>query len=499
MPTVSEHRPLHDAAVAAVRGSIAFGAAVCDAVGFSIRPSEGNSWLAKAELDLMRRNTRYAGPVFAVAAFVVAQSCADWIAWDTRTAWWLAVCAIMLSAHAAAIRLERRPTATLDEIRARALWQTAFALVCDLAWCSMGIFLWTADAQLNHMLLTLLLAVSLAGAVVICAVHPATAAGVIVLHAIFLIAPPLLSPTPLDHTCGLLAVVYVSLIAAQAVVLHRALKKMLILEHEHAGLVENLLSAKRELERERSGAVAASRAKSQFLSNMNHELRTPMNAILGFSELIKVRAFGGAVDKYAEYAEIIHQSGLKLLTLIDDMMNLAKIEGGKLSLRESEVHVAQLMADIFEECEPRAAEARISLLRKVTPGLPPVIADERALRQIMANLASNALKFTPAEGCVTLFARLDDDGRMAFGVDDTGTGIAEEDRTHVFERFGRGRHDVTTADKGTGLGLAIVKGFAEAHDGEIKLESTLGAGTRVTAYLPAERVCAADALIRNAG
>jgi two-component system cell cycle sensor histidine kinase PleC len=221
---------------------------------------------------------------------------------------------------------------------------------------------------------------------------------------------------------------------------------------------------------------------------MNHELRTPMNAILGFSELIKQKAFGPDVDKYVEYAGIIHHSGKHLLGLIDDMLDLAKIEGGKLSLRESEFSLSELMSDIFAENEARAAEAQLSLLKKVTPGLPRVHADERALRQILVNLMSNAIKFTPAGGCVTLFAQHEADGRIAFGVDDTGMGIADEDKAHVFERFGQGRHDVTTVDKGTGLGLAIVKGFAEAHDGSVELRSALGAGTRVTAYLPAERV-----------
>ena len=246
--------------------------------------------------------------------------------------------------------------------------------------------------------------------------------------------------------------------------------------------------AKQESDRERVRATVASRTKTQFLSNMNHELRTPMNAILGFSELIMQKAFGGAVDKYAEYAEIIHQSGRNLLRLIDDMLDLAKIEGGKLSLRESEFDVAQLLAETYEECEAKAAAAQLSLVKKVAPGLPRLHADERALRQILANLVSNALKFTPAGGCVTLFAQMEDDGRLAFGVDDTGIGIADEDQGQVFERFGRGRHDVTSVDKGTGLGLAIVKGFTEAHDGEVRLDSALGAGTRVIVLMPVERL-----------
>ena len=126
-----------------------------------------------------------------------------------------------------------------------------------------------------------------------------------------------------------------------------------------------------------------------------------------------------------------------------------------------------------------------------SPGeLPFVRGDERALRQILANLLSNAIKFTPAGGQATVFAHIEADGCIAFGVADTGIGHDRRKiRLEAFERFGRGRHDVTTAARGTGLGLAIVKGYAEAHDGEVRLESELGKGTRVTVYLPEERVC----------
>jgi signal transduction histidine kinase len=243
---------------------------------------------------------------------------------------------------------------------------------------------------------------------------------------------------------------------------------------------------------ERGRAALAGRAKSQFLSHMNHELRTPMNAVLGFSEIIQAKSFGGDVDKYAEYAAIIHDSGEHLLSLIDGMLDLAKIDGGKLSLREANVDVSLLIADAIDREAENARKARILLSTNVTRGLPSVYADERGLRQIVANLLSNALKFTQPEGRVTVFAHVERDGRLALGVADTGVGIANDDKDHVFERFGRGRHDVTEELKGTGLGLAVVKGFAEAHDGTVALESELGSGTRVTVHLPKDRVVAPE-------
>ena len=483
MSAVSEHRS--QSAFGAVRQAIASTAAE---IVRSVRPSEKDAWLALAELQLTRRASRYAGLAVSVAAFAVQFACADWVDWNTRMTWWLAVTVTAVILHLTALRLERQPVNTLAEIRARASWQVSFSSVVLLVWCSMGLWLRTPDSTENHMLIVTVLSASLAASVSIGASQPAGVFFAIVCHAVFLIGPLTFSRLRLDHTLAVAATVLVAIMSAQAIALHKSVKRMLTLEHERANLVENLRLAKQESDRERLRAVVAGRTKSQFLSNMNHELRTPMNAILGFSELIMQKAFGGAIDKYAEYAEIIHQSGRNLLRLIDDMLDLAKIEGGKLSLRESECDITQLMTDVYEECESKAVVAQLSLVKKVAPGLPRMEADERALRQILANLISNALKFTPAGGCITLFAQMEDDGRLAFGVDDTGIGIAEEDQVQVFERFGRGRHDVTSADKGTGLGLAIVKGFAEAHDADVKLDSALGAGTRVIVLMPVERL-----------
>lgn len=488
MSALSEHRP--QSAFGAVRQAVA---SVAAEIVRSVRPDEKNAWLTLAELNLTRRASRYAGLAVSIAAFAVQEACADWIDWNTRMTWWLAVTVTAVVLHTTALRLERQPVNTLAEIRARASWQVSFSAVILLVWCSMGVWLRAPEGAENHMLIATVLSASLAASVSIAASQPAGAFFSIVCHAVFLIGPLAFSHSRLDHTLAAAAAVLVAIMSAQAIALHGSIKRMLTLEHERSDLVESLRLAKQESDRERLRAVVAGRTKSQFLANMNHELRTPMNAILGFSELIMQKAFGGAIDKYAEYAEIIHQSGRSLLRLIDDMLDLAKIEGGKLSLRESEFDIAQLMAEIYEESESKAIAAQLSLVKKVAAGLPRMEADERALRQILSNLVSNALKFTPAGGCITLFAQMEDDGRLAFGVDDTGIGIAEEDQVQVFERFGRGRHDVTSADKGTGLGLAIVKGFAEAHDADVRLESALGAGTRVIVLMPVERLKAAPA------
>src|SRR5581483_12212435 len=169
--------------------------------------------------------------------------------------------------------------------------------------------------------------------------------------------------------------------------------------------------------------------------------------------------------KHVEYARNIHDSGHLLLALINDILDLAKIEAGGLMLHEKDLDIGALVCDCVRLIETRARGDNLELNVEIAAGLPPVRGDERALKQIMLNLLSNAVKFTPAGGKINVFARRDSRGDLLLGVADTGIGIAPEDHERVFQNFGQGRHDVVTSDKGTGLGLPIVKGLAEAHGG----------------------------------
>ena len=182
--------------------------------------------------------------------------------------------------------------------------------------------------------------------------------------------------------------------------------------------------------------------------------------------------------------------------LINDVLDLAKIEAGSLHFRDEIVDVRALVRDCARLMEPRASAGELTIETEVAPDAPDVRADPRAMKQIVLNLVSNAIKFTPTGGTVTIFARGEKDGALSLGVRDTGIGIAESDHARVFENFGQGRHDVTHAEKGTGLGLPIVKGLTEAHGGKVALESKIGSGTCVTIRLPAERVIAPA--LRNA-
>jgi len=232
-------------------------------------------------------------------------------------------------------------------------------------------------------------------------------------------------------------------------------------------------------------AEHASRAKSMFLANMSHEIRTPLNAVIGFSQIIEQGMFGPQPARYREYATLIRRSGEHLLTIINDILDIAKLQSGKTELRLEALALAPIIDEAVRLVAPRAETARLTLLQGIAPGLPAVRVDLTRIRQVLLNLLSNAIKFTPAGGTVTVTARAWE-GAVEIAVRDTGIGMAAADIPKALEPFGQISNAMTRAHEGTGLGLPLSKSLVELHGGQFAIASTPGHGTTVTVTLPAE-------------
>ncbi|MBD8065297.1 sensor histidine kinase [Devosia sp. PTR5] len=254
-------------------------------------------------------------------------------------------------------------------------------------------------------------------------------------------------------------------------------------------LIAELEEARHMSDEARRHAEQANIAKSQFLATMSHELRTPLNAIIGFSEVLKAELLGPhQVPQYKEYAADIHASGQHLLTLINELLDLSRIEAGKYELNEEAVALVDVASDCRRMMELRAKSKGIDLVFSYGDNLPKIWGDERAIRQVMLNLLSNAIKFTPQNGKVTLVVQRSGDGGQLISVTDNGPGIPESEIETVLSSFGQGSLAQKTAEQGAGLGLPIVQKIMDLHQGRFDLFSKLRFGTEVIATFPRARV-----------
>jgi signal transduction histidine kinase len=245
-------------------------------------------------------------------------------------------------------------------------------------------------------------------------------------------------------------------------------------------LKEELATARKA----RRDAVNTVRARRAFLASTTHELRTPLNAILGFSEILAKEMYGPLQnERYREYAQIIHNSSLYVLSLTNDLLDLSKLDAGKMELRVEPVEILKVIIDCVRCVEVQSARDHIGIVVHVDDGVDQLCGDDRRLHQMLLNLLSNALKFTPAGGeiAIDVFRRGRD---VAISVSDTGIGIRAEDIPKVLEPFGQVESALSHKHQGTGLGLPLTKELAELHGGSLTIESNVDVGTTVTITLP---------------
>ena len=295
-----------------------------------------------------------------------------------------------------------------------------------------------------------------------------------------------------DYILAIMAITaqcYFSLLAHR---LHSTALATLEARAEKDALIGELETAKAMSDEARRRAEGANIAKSRFLAQMSHELRTPLNAILGFSEVMKTEIFGAhSVPAYKDYSNDIHNSGVHLLGLINEILDLSRIEAGRYELNEEPVALVGVVAECSHLLQMRAKARGIAIHEMFETEMPRLWADERAVRQICLNLLSNAIKFTPQGGEIWLKVGWTASGGQYLSVKDNGPGIPEEEIPIVLASFGQGSNSIKSAEQGAGLGLPIAKSLIDLHGGTFTLKSKLRIGTEVIITLPPERVMAA--------
>jgi two-component system, cell cycle sensor histidine kinase DivJ len=241
--------------------------------------------------------------------------------------------------------------------------------------------------------------------------------------------------------------------------------------------------------RARDNAESASRAKTQFLAKLSHELRTPLNAVIGFSEILNRELFGTLGEaRYRDYARLIHESGEHLLHVVNEVLDLSKIEAGKFTIVKEPLDVGALVALCCDMMRHAAEKRSLSLIVDVAPDIPALPADKQACRQMLLNVIANAVKFTDPGGFVRVTARVRD-GNVELSVADNGIGIAKQDLPKLGNPFVQADNSCNRAHDGSGLGLSVVNGLARLHGGRLELASTLGEGTTATIVLPYDASC----------
>ncbi|MBU6463143.1 MAG: HAMP domain-containing histidine kinase [Bradyrhizobium sp.] len=400
----------------------------------------------------------------------------------------------MLCIHAVIMRNCSRFLAEPASLTATRKWRTRFVLLDLLYGLSWTVILIhpTSPDMTSHTLMMFLMLLVIAVSSMLAANLPIAALVATAPVTTAIAVNFALSHTIDNYVLALLALAAEGYFALLARRLHSTTLDTLQARAEKDALIGELEQAKAISDEARHRAESANIAKSRFLAQMSHELRTPLNAILGFSEVMKSEIFGEhVVPIYKEYSADIHNSGVHLLNLINEILDLSRIEAGRYELNEEAVSLVHVVSDCHHLLKLRASNRHITIHEVFEHGMPRIWGDERATRQIVLNLLSNSIKFTPQGGEIWLKVGWTASGGQYLSVKDTGSGIAADEIPIVLASFGQGSNSIKSAEQGAGLGLPIAKSLIDMHGGTFTLKSKLRVGTEVIVTFPPERVMSA--------
>ena len=441
-----------------------------------------------AMVRLFAQINRSAAPMLGVIALGVCATALAWIDAGPLVTWISFIaCAIAIS--------YALPIAFLDsgdQEKTAGAWRRKFVLstaLCGSAWAYLIVaLLQSSDPNAQAFAIVVMLLVSTVMSLLAASIPAAFVAGMlpIIIGVIILYASRLQGAALPAAALSIGAVGYFLAVARR---LHTAAARNISFQAEKDSLIAELEQAKLNSDEARRRAESANLAKSRFLATMSHELRTPLNAVLGFSEVMKSELFGThAVPAYKEYSSDIHASGQHLLMLINEILDLSRVEAGRYELKEEPVSLTGVVEECRRLLSMRIERRHLVITEALESDLPRIWADERAVRQVTLNLLTNAIKFTPLGGSIVIKVGWTKTGGQYVSIRDTGPGIPPEEIPIVLSSFGRGSLAQKNAEEGTGLGLPIVKGLVELHGGEFRLNSRPRFGTEVIVIFPPERV-----------
>ncbi len=380
---------------------------------------------------------------------------------------------------------------SVDVEKAAGAWRRKFVLAtafCGSAWAYLVVaLLRTGEPSAQAFAILVMLLVSTVMSLLAAAIPAAFVVGMLpMIVGVIMIYAPLLTSAAAPTAALAVGAIGYFLIVVQR--LHASAARNISFQAEKDSLIAELEQARLNSDEARRRAESANLAKSRFLATMSHELRTPLNAVLGFSEVMKGELFGPhSIPAYKEYSNDIHASGQHLLMLINEILDLSRVEAGRYELKEAAVSLPALVEDCCRLLSMRAKSRDLILTDSLDCDLPRIWADERAVRQVTLNLLTNAIKFTPQGGSITVKVGWTGAGGQYLSIKDTGPGIPPEEIPIVLSSFGRGSLAHKHAEEGTGLGLPIVKGLVELHGGQFRLTSNLRQGTEAVVIFPPER------------